>query len=116
MAGEAQDKYIGSEQFNKMSNLFALAVSDVLIVNFWTQEINRVSGCCTDLIKTILEVNLKLFSDQPVKKLVFLLRDFDDESENWGALVENFKSVLNSIWEDIFKPQRFQNKQLFEVF
>ena len=68
------------------------------------------------LIRTILEVNIKLFSDQPIKKLIFLLRDFDHESENWNALIYNFNAALHSIWEMVYKPPRFHNKLLNEVF
>ena len=89
--------FVSSEQYNKMSNLFALAVSDVLMINLWTHEVNRVSGSCTLLIKTILQVNFKLFSEQKTKKLLFLLRDYDQNSENWNVLINNFNKVLRNV-------------------
>ena len=48
--------------FEHMSALFALAVSDVLMVNMWTNEIGRYKAASVGLLKTIFEVNLKLFS------------------------------------------------------
>lgn len=46
-----------------MSALYGLAMSDVLLVNMWTVEIGRYKGSAVGLLKTIFEVNLKLFAD-----------------------------------------------------
>jgi len=59
-----------------MSALFALAISDVLMVNIWTFEIGRYKAAAVSLLKTIFEVNLRLFNNNQRKKILFVLRDF----------------------------------------
>ena len=47
--------------FERQSALFALAVSDAVLVNVWCHDIGREHGSGKPLLKTIFEVNLKLF-------------------------------------------------------
>lgn len=42
--------------FEKQSALFALAVSDVLLINLWCHDIGREQGSGKPLLKTILQV------------------------------------------------------------
>ena len=48
--------------FERRSALFALAVSDVVVVNMWAKDVGREAGASKPLLKTILQVNLKLFA------------------------------------------------------
>ena len=52
--GEDQD-------FERKSALFALATSEVLIVNIWEHQVGLYQGANMGLLKTVFEVNLKLF-------------------------------------------------------
>jgi hypothetical protein len=52
--GEDQD-------FERKSALFALATSEVLIVNMWEQQVGLYHGANMGLLKTVFEVNLQLF-------------------------------------------------------
>lgn len=47
--------------FERQSALFALAVADVVLVNMWAKDVGRESGAGKPLLKTIFQVNLKLF-------------------------------------------------------
>ena len=47
--------------FERKSSLFALAMSEVLIVNLWTNDIGRYNAANLALLKTVLEVDLQLF-------------------------------------------------------
>lgn len=69
-----------------MASLFALAMSNVLIVNLWTHEIGRYRAASVGLLKTIFEVNMKLFQDNATNKIIFVLRDFNNETDNIGQL------------------------------
>ena len=42
--------------FERQSALFALAVSDVVVINIWCHDIGREHGSGKPLIKTILQV------------------------------------------------------------
>lgn len=70
--GEDQD-------FERKSALFALATSEVLIVNIWEHQVGLYQGANMGLLKTVFEVNLQLFlkdskygviRQDPVQKLI----------------------------------------------
>lgn len=52
--GEDQD-------FERKSALFALATSEILIVNIWEHQVGLFQGANMGLLKTVFEVNLQLF-------------------------------------------------------
>ena len=47
--------------FEQTTSLFALAMSDILMINMWYTDLGRYHGSNYALLKTILECNLKLF-------------------------------------------------------
>jgi hypothetical protein len=61
-------------------------MSNVLIVNLWTHEIGRYKAASVGLLKTIFEVNMKLFSDVKRQRILFVLRDFNEENDNISLL------------------------------
>jgi len=63
--------------FEQTTSLFALAMSDVLLINMWTTDIGRYGASNYGLLKVIFEANLKLFQQESSKKLLFVLRDYD---------------------------------------
>ena len=52
------------EDFERRSALFSLAISEVIIVNLWEQQVGLYQGANMGLLKTVLEVNLQLFQQQ----------------------------------------------------
>lgn len=67
--GEDQD-------FERKSALFALATSEVLIVNIWEHQVGLYQGANMGLLKTVFEVNLQLFlKDKQYVPLVSWLCD-----------------------------------------
>lgn len=52
--GEDQD-------FERKSALFALATSEILLVNIWEHQVGLYQGANMGLLKTVFEVNLQLF-------------------------------------------------------
>lgn len=52
--GEDQD-------FERKSALFALATSEVLIINIWEHQVGLYQGANMGLLKVVFEVNLELF-------------------------------------------------------
>ena len=61
--GEDQD-------FERKSALFALATSEVLIVNIWEHQVGLYQGANMGLLKVVFEVNLELFLKDKDKKSV----------------------------------------------
>lgn len=50
-----------SKSFERQSALFALAVSDTLVVNLWVHDLGRYNAANLHLLRTIIEVHLRLF-------------------------------------------------------
>lgn len=68
--GEDQD-------FERKSALFALATSEVLIVNIWEHQVGLYQGANMGLLKTVFEVNLQLFLKD--KQYAFCIRTMTAE-------------------------------------
>jgi len=55
----------GEDQgMERRSALFSLAVSSVLIINLFENDVGRYNGANYGLLKTVFEVNLNLFQDR----------------------------------------------------
>ena len=102
--------------FEQMSALFALAISDVLMVNMWTSEIGRYKAASVGLLKTIFEVNLKLFGQEGKKRILFVLRDFNDASNNLTILKQQISKTMEEIWDKIKKPSHLSLCNVFDCF
>ena len=59
-------------------------------------------------MRVIFEVNLKLFGQQSAKKLLFVLRDFDDRGNNKERIMEIIDQDVNNIWKEIYKPDQYK--------
>lgn len=94
------------QDFERRSALFALATSEVLIVNMWEHQVGLYQGANMGLLKTVFEVNLSLFqnSGQARRSLImFVIRDHIGTTplEN---LAKSILEDLNRHWESIAKP------------
>jgi len=65
------------KKFEQSTALFALALSDILIINMWMSDIGRYNAANYELLKTVIEVSLRLFKKTSHKKLLFAIRDYD---------------------------------------
>jgi hypothetical protein len=97
--GEDQD-------FERKSALFALATSEVLIVNMWENQVGLYQGANMGLLKTVFEVNLSLFhasKQTPRSMILFVIRDHIGTTplEN---LSQTILTDLDRQWESIAKP------------
>jgi hypothetical protein len=99
-----------------MSALFALAAADILIVNMWTSEIGRYKAASVGLLKTIFEVNLKLFNSNAKRRILFVMRDFNDTQNNLEVLKRQINETMMRIWSEISKPLSHQHLSVLECF
>ncbi|CAG9316188.1 SEY1_1 [Blepharisma stoltei] len=102
--------------FEAMAALFALSVSDILMVNMWTSEIGRYKAASIGLLKTIFEANLRLFSQERKKRILFLLRDFNDKKDNLFVLKQQMSKTVEEVWEQIHKPSEYAMSHVFDYF
>lgn len=109
--GEDQD-------FERKSALFALATSEVLIVNMWENQVGLYQGANMGLLKTVFEVNLSLFhtsSKTNRSKILFVIRDHIGTTP-----LENLRQTvltdLMRIWESLSKPAAAAQSKLDDFF
>ncbi|SPQ20615.1 e7f7be94-434f-4c8d-b2b4-396a504c7fff [Thermothielavioides terrestris] len=110
--GEDQD-------FERKSALFALATSEVLIVNIWEHQVGLYQGANMGLLKTVFEVNLQLFlkdrQSQTRSLLFFVIRDHIGNTP-LSNLRDTLIQDLTRIWSSISKPQGLENSKIEDYF
>ncbi|TID19947.1 Root hair defective 3 GTP-binding protein [Venturia nashicola] len=110
--GEDQD-------FERKSALFALATSEILIVNIWEHQVGLYNGANMGLLKTVFEVNLQLFLNDsksiPRSLLFFVIRDHIGSTP-----LENLKATLMAdlerIWDSLSKPKGLEKSKIQDYF
>ncbi|XP_062087684.1 protein ROOT HAIR DEFECTIVE 3-like isoform X2 [Humulus lupulus] len=99
--------------FEKQSALFALAVSDIVLINMWCHDIGREQAANKPLLKTVFQVMMRLFSPRKTT-LMFVIRD------KTRTPLENLEPVLREdiqkIWDSVPKPQAHLETPLSEFF
>ncbi|KOS22138.1 Protein sey1 [Escovopsis weberi] len=110
--GEDQD-------FERKSALFALATSEVLLINIWEHQVGLYQGANMGLLKTVFEVNMQLFlkdkNTTPRSLLFFVIRDHIGVTP-----LANLRSTLiqdlTKIWSTISKPDGLENSRIEDYF
>ncbi|KAL8171645.1 hypothetical protein V2J09_023449 [Rumex salicifolius] len=99
--------------FEKQSALFALAVSDIVLINMWCHDIGREQAANKPLLKTVFQVMMRLFSPRKTT-LLFVIRD------KTRTPLENLEPVLREdiqkIWDNVPKPQAHKETPLSDFF
>ncbi|KAF3919864.1 hypothetical protein ABW21_db0200677 [Orbilia brochopaga] len=110
--GEDQD-------FERKSALFALATSEVLIVNIWEHQIGLYQGANMGLLKTVFEVNLQLFQKDKStchrSLLFFVIRDHIGQTP-LQTLQADLMADLNNLWRGLSKPPGLESSQISDFF
>ncbi|XP_072965993.1 protein ROOT HAIR DEFECTIVE 3-like isoform X1 [Typha angustifolia] len=82
--------------FERQSALFALTVSDLMMVNMWQHDIGREQGAGIPLLKTVFQERVKL--DPGRTKMLVVIRDYDEETPlDW------LKNAIETKMEDLWK-------------
>ncbi|XP_047326317.1 protein ROOT HAIR DEFECTIVE 3 homolog 1-like [Impatiens glandulifera] len=99
--------------FEKQSALFALAVSDIVLINMWCHDIGREQAANKPLLKTVFQVMMRLFSPRKTT-LMFVIRD------KTRTPLENLEPVLREdiqkIWDSVPKPEAHAETPLSDFF
>lgn len=110
--GEDQD-------FERKAALFALATSEVLIVNIWEHQVGLYQGANMGLLKTVFEVNLQLFQKDrqttPRSLLFFVIRDHIGNTP-LANLRTTLLQDLSKIWTSISKPAGLERSTIEDYF
>ena len=103
-------------KFEQCSSLFTLAMSDVLMINMWTNDIGRYTASNYGVLKVVFEQNLKLFQQESEKKIIIVLRDFDSNIDDISKLKESIMADMIKIWNEIPKPDEFKGQPCSKYF
>ena len=110
--GEDQD-------FERKSALFALATSEVLIVNIWEHQVGLYQGANMGLLKVVFEVNLELFlkdkKSNPRSLLFFVIRDHLGTTP-LANLRNTLAADLTRIWHGLNKPAGMEKSKIEDYF
>ncbi|KAF1989152.1 protein SEY1 [Aulographum hederae CBS 113979] len=110
--GEDQD-------FERKAALFALATSEVLIVNMWEHQVGLYQGANMGLLKTVFEVNLQLFlkdsKSVPRSLLFFVIRDHIGNTP-LANLRNTVLADLSRIWSTLSKPKGLEDSKIEDYF
>ncbi|RYR40496.1 hypothetical protein Ahy_A09g046250 isoform C [Arachis hypogaea] len=101
--------------FESQSALFALAVSDIVLINMWCHDIGRHNAANRPLLKTIFQVKMKLFTPRKIT-LLFVIRD--KTRTPFERLKELLLTDIEKIWESFTKskPDSHNEAALSEFF
>ena len=97
-------------KFEHSSSLFALAMSDILIINMWTSDVGRYTASNYGVLKIVFEMNLKLFEQKTAKKIIIFLRDFDPSRNKKDKIEGLILEDIHKIWKDIKIPEKYVGK------
>ncbi|AMD20121.1 HCL030Wp [Eremothecium sinecaudum] len=106
------------KDFERKAALFALATSEVLIVNMWEQQVGLYQGNNMGLLKTVFEVNLSLFGHKKDKQkigLLFVIRDFTGFTPI-SSLSETLTAELDGMWSELNKPAEAEDSTIYDFF
>ncbi|KAH7666188.1 RHD3/Sey1 protein [Dioscorea alata] len=99
--------------FEKQSALFALAISDIVLINIWCHDIGREHAANKPLLKTVFQVMMRLFSPRKTT-LLFVIRD--KTKTPMERLEPVLKEDIQKIWDAVSKPQAHKDTKLSEFF
>ena len=103
--------------FERQSALFALATADILLINMWAKDVGRETGAGKPLLKTIFQVNLKLFQPAPGKRRTILMFVFRDRTKTpLEKLKETWEIDLQRMWDNLAKPPAYEDSSLEDFF
>ncbi|OHT01778.1 Protein SEY1 3 [Tritrichomonas foetus] len=99
--------------FERKAALFALALSEVVMVNMWQNDIGRYNASSIPLLKTVFEVNLQLFSSESKCHLLFVIRDSTADQK---IIEGQVKRDLEMIWSQLTLPSNLSGRPFEDFF
>lgn len=114
--GEDQD-------FERKAALFAIATSEVLIVNIWETQVGLYQGANMGLLKTVFEVNLSLFGSAKLNNprnnhkllILIVIRDHIGVTPLLNLLT-TLKTDLVKMWDNLNKPAELEHFTFDDFF
>lgn len=116
---DSRERGDDAASFERKTSLFSLALSEVLIVNIWHNDIGRYNAGNIALLKTVFELNLQLFQKTiggPKTRLLFVIRDHIPKETPLAKLQIIIMTDMHQIWEGLIKPAQFAHSKAEDFF
>ncbi|XP_019198340.1 PREDICTED: protein ROOT HAIR DEFECTIVE 3 homolog 1-like isoform X1 [Ipomoea nil] len=84
--------------FEKQSALFALAVSDIVLINIWCHDIGREQAANMPLLRTVFQVMMRLFTPRKTT-LLFVIRD--QTKTPFEKLELDLREGIKKMWDTV---------------
>eukprot|EP01128_Nolandella_sp_AFSM9_P003732 TRINITY_DN162_c9_g1_i1.p1 TRINITY_DN162_c9_g1~~TRINITY_DN162_c9_g1_i1.p1 ORF type:complete len:782 (+),score=223.82 TRINITY_DN162_c9_g1_i1:237-2348(+) len=103
--------------FERKTSLFSLALSEILIINMWTNDVGRFEGANYSLLKIVFEMNLRLFASGGASKtlLFFIFRDHNPVTP-LTKISKVIADDMAKLWKDMPKPDQYSNSSVSDFF
>ena len=113
---DSRERGDSNSLFERKASLFALALSEVLIINMWESDIGRYNASNIPMLRTVFEVNVQLFLAQSQTRttLFFIIRDFTTNA--FDEICSQIKADMDGIWKDIQLPPQLEGKTIDDFF
>ncbi|KAK8961281.1 hypothetical protein KSP40_PGU011969 [Platanthera guangdongensis] len=111
--GDRRERGEDDTVFERQTTLFALAVSDIILINMCCHDIFKEQAADKPLLKTIFQVMMRLFSPRKMT-LLFVIHDkTNSPSEHLELLL---REDIQRIWDSVAKPEAHKSTALNELF
>lgn len=106
----------GNQNFEKTVAMYALSLSNMLIVNVWAKSFGTFEGTQYSILTKIMDMSIKMFKQESIKTILFCLRDFNEDIDNIQNIQEQLKKEVGKIWDDIKKPANLSKHPYTKFF
>ncbi|KAJ0614700.1 putative P-loop containing nucleoside triphosphate hydrolase [Helianthus annuus] len=111
---DGQERGEDDTAFEKQSALFGIAVSDIVIINMWCNDIGREQAANKPLLKTVFKVMLHI--GRPRKTtLMFVIRDKTTKTSP-EILESKLRTEIRKIWDSVPKPEAHKYTHMSKFF
>lgn len=114
-----------NQDFERKAALFAMATSEILIINIWEHQVGLYQGANLGLLRTVFEVNLALFGNGKLDKsngendhkvlLLIVIRDCLGQTP-LEVLADSMVRDLVSMWDSLSKPSNMAHLKFEDFF
>ncbi|CAD8200944.1 unnamed protein product [Paramecium octaurelia] len=112
---DSVERKSGENMVENQTALMALAMSHCFIINVFVNALGQHTSCQLSIIKIIMQQNLKLFQQDIVKHIIFVVRDWNEEY-NYEEASRKLNGYLLSIWNEIPKPDQYKETDFHKLF
>ncbi|KAF5817823.1 putative P-loop containing nucleoside triphosphate hydrolase [Helianthus annuus] len=111
---DGQERGEDDTAFEKQSALFGIAVSDIVIINMWCNDIGREQAANKPLLKTVFKVMLRIGSPRKTT-LMFVIRDKTTKTSH-EILESKLRTEIRKIWDSVPKPEAHKYTHMSKFF